>query len=205
MSGLKINLEKSQMIQVGKVDTVEDLACEIECKVGKLPSSYLRLPLGASYKFVAAWYGVEERFRKRLSLWKRQHLLKGGWLTLLRSTWPILPIYFMSMFTIPKIARLRLEKIQRDFLWGGGALENKMHLVKWSSICKAKSKGGLGVRSLSLPNKALFCKWSWGFSSESDSLWKKIIKGKFGEEEGGWRLGVVIELYGVGVWKEIGK
>ncbi|RVW85332.1 UTP--glucose-1-phosphate uridylyltransferase 2 [Vitis vinifera] len=78
MSGLKINLEKSQMIQVGKVDTVEDLACEIECKVGKLPSSYLRLPLGASYKFVAAWYGVEERFRKRLSLWKRQHLLKGG-------------------------------------------------------------------------------------------------------------------------------
>ena len=111
----------------------------------------------------------------------------------------------MSLFTIPRIVRLRLEKIQRDFLCRGGALENKMHLVKWSSICKAKSKGGLGVHSLSLLNKALLCKWCWRFFSERDSLWKKIIEGNFGEEEGGWRSGVVIKPLRVGVWKEIGK
>ncbi|RVW43074.1 hypothetical protein CK203_086622 [Vitis vinifera] len=50
MLGLKINLEKNEMIPVGDVDNVEDLACEIGCKVGKLPYSYLGLPLGASYK-----------------------------------------------------------------------------------------------------------------------------------------------------------
>ena len=27
---------------------------------------------------------------------------------------------YMSMFVIPKKVRLRLEKIQRDFLWGFG-------------------------------------------------------------------------------------
>ena len=55
--GLKTNLEKSEMILVGEVDNLEELACEIGCKVGKLSSSYLGLPLGASYKLVAVWDG----------------------------------------------------------------------------------------------------------------------------------------------------
>ncbi|RVW23386.1 Zinc finger CCCH domain-containing protein 18 [Vitis vinifera] len=46
MSGLKINLEKSEMIPIGEMDNVEDLTCKIGCKVGKLSSSYLVLPLG---------------------------------------------------------------------------------------------------------------------------------------------------------------
>ena len=85
MLGLKINLEKSKMIPVREMDNVEDLACEIGCKVGKLSSSYLGFPLGASYESVAVWDGVEERFHKKISLWKRQHLSKGGRLTLLRN------------------------------------------------------------------------------------------------------------------------
>ncbi|RVX17715.1 ATPase family AAA domain-containing protein 1-A [Vitis vinifera] len=48
----------------------------------------------------------------------------------------------------------KLEKVQRDFLWEGGALENKLHLVKW------------------------------------EVLWKKVISGKYGEEEGGYRSSV---------------
>ena len=45
------------MILVGEVDNLEELACEIGCKVGKLSFSYLGLPLGASYKLVAVWDG----------------------------------------------------------------------------------------------------------------------------------------------------
>ena len=86
--------------------------------MGKLPSSYLGLPLGASYKSVAVWDVVEERFQRRLLLWKRHYLSKGGGLTLLRSTLVSLPIYFMSLFTIPRLVKLRLEKIQRDFFYG---------------------------------------------------------------------------------------
>ena len=77
--------------------------------------------------------------------------------------------------------------------------------MKWSTVCKAKSKGGLGVRSLSLLNKVLLCKWCWCYFSEGDSLWKNIIRGKFGQEERGWRSGVVRDSYGVGVWKMIRK
>ncbi|RVW76194.1 Transposon TX1 uncharacterized 149 kDa protein [Vitis vinifera] len=45
-SGLRINLEKSELIPVGRVHDIEDLALELGCKVGGLPSCYLGLPLG---------------------------------------------------------------------------------------------------------------------------------------------------------------
>ena len=45
-SGLKINLEKSEVIPVGRVHDMEGLALELGCKVGGLPSCYLGLPLG---------------------------------------------------------------------------------------------------------------------------------------------------------------
>ncbi|RVW56377.1 hypothetical protein CK203_101734 [Vitis vinifera] len=83
-------------------------------------------------------------------------------------------IYFMSLFVIPRRVAARLEKIQRDFLWGGGALEQKP----------------LG-------------KWSWRFASERDPLWKQMIVGKYGQVEGGWCSKVVREGHGVGVWKAI--
>ena len=108
----------------------------------------------------------------------------------------------MSLFTIPKLVRLTLKKIQRDFLRG---LENKIHLAKWSSVCKAKLKRGLGVRSLSLLNKALFCKLCYGFFSERDLLWKKIKKGKFGEKEGGWRSRVMRDSCRSGFGKRLGS
>ena len=61
-SSLRINLEKSELILMGRVPNIEDLALELGCKVGGLPSCYLGLPLGAPFKLVAMWDGVEERF-----------------------------------------------------------------------------------------------------------------------------------------------
>ena len=93
-------------------------------------------------------------------MWKRQYLSKGGRATLIRSTLSNLPIYLMSLLCLPSSVRRRLEKIQRDFLWGGGNLDHKPHLVRWELVCLSKAKGGLGVKSLSFLNKTLLAKWN---------------------------------------------
>ncbi|RVX12162.1 hypothetical protein CK203_010678 [Vitis vinifera] len=116
-SGLRVNLEKNKLIPMGRVHDIEDLALELGCKVGGLPSCYLSLPLGAPFKSEVVWDGVEER----------------------------------------KV-RLRLEKIQRNFLWGGGTLVQRPHLVS---------------------------KWNWHFAIESEALWKQVISHKYDVEEGG--------------------
>ncbi|RVX17243.1 putative ribonuclease H protein [Vitis vinifera] len=170
--GLKVNLSKTEAIPVGEDIPMEALASVLGCKIGSLPTSYLGLPLGAPYKSTRVWDVVKERFRKRLSLWKRQYLSKGGRLTLLKSTLSSLPTYFLFLFVITKRVCARLEKIQRDFLWGGGALENRPHLVSWKVICAAKKDGGLGICNLAIFNKALLGKWLWRFANENESLWK---------------------------------
>lgn len=49
ISGLKINLTKSDFILIVKVENLEELAFEVSYKVGELPTTYLGLPLGASH------------------------------------------------------------------------------------------------------------------------------------------------------------
>ncbi|KAL6350127.1 hypothetical protein AAG906_004065 [Vitis piasezkii] len=71
-SGLRVNLEK------------KDLALELGCKVGGPPSCYLGLPLETPFKSKVVWDGVEER------------------LTLIRNTLSSMPIYFMSLFYLPR-------------------------------------------------------------------------------------------------------
>ena len=93
--GLRINLEKSELILVGRVENIDDLALEFVCRVGSLPSTYLGLPLGAPFKSMTVWDEVEEQFRRRLAMWKRQYLPKGRRATLIRSILSNLPIYFV--------------------------------------------------------------------------------------------------------------
>ena len=95
ISDLRINLDRSEILLVGRVENLEVLALEVGCKVGKLPTSYLGVPLGANHKYVTVWDGVEERFQKRLVKWKRQFISKGGRMTLICSTLRSMPIYLM--------------------------------------------------------------------------------------------------------------
>ena len=54
-SGLKMNLDKSEVIPVGEVEEVNEMAVEIGCRVGQLPTVYLGLPLGAPNKATSVW------------------------------------------------------------------------------------------------------------------------------------------------------
>ncbi|RVX12431.1 Plant UBX domain-containing protein 2 [Vitis vinifera] len=84
ISGLRINLDKSELILVGCVENVEDLAAKLGCKVRSLPSSYLGLLLGAPFKSVVAWDDNDH---------------------------------------------IEVRADSEDFLWEGGALEEKTHLT----------------------------------------------------------------------------
>jgi hypothetical protein len=50
VSGLKINLAKSELVLVGNVYNLDGLAGILGCRVSSLPLKYLGLLLGASYK-----------------------------------------------------------------------------------------------------------------------------------------------------------
>ena len=113
------------------------------------------------------------------------YLSKGGRVTLIKSTLSNLPIYFLSLFSIPAAVANRIEKLQRNFLWGGIGDKPKFHLVKWATICTPIVSGGLGIRKVRLFNEALLGKWLWRFGMERDALWRQVIEVKHGCEWGG--------------------
>ena len=84
---------------------------------------------------------------------------------------------------MPIVMAKRLEKLQRNFLWGGETLEKKAHLIKWEVICSEKGQGDLSLRNLTLLNRALIGKWIWRFALESYYIWKRLIYSKFGHDD----------------------
>ncbi|RVW53553.1 hypothetical protein CK203_092415 [Vitis vinifera] len=138
ISGLKVNLSKTEAFPMGEGIPMEILASVLGCKIWSFPTTWVSLlepptnPPGCRMQ------------------WKKDSgkccLSEKG------NTSP---------------------KIQRDFLWGGGALENKPHL------------------------------WLWRFANENESLWKQIISSKYDLQDGGWCSKGVRDRYGVGVWKAI--
>jgi hypothetical protein len=93
----------------------------------------------------------------------------------------------------------RIEKLQRDFLWGGLNEEFKYHLVNWDKVCSPISEGGLGIRNLRVFNQALLGKWLWHYVHEREARGRIIVDAKFGSEWGGWHSVDTPGPHGVGL------
>ncbi|RVW54250.1 LINE-1 reverse transcriptase-like [Vitis vinifera] len=156
-SGLRINLAKSEVIPVGEVQRIEEMAVELGCRVGQLSSVYLGLPLGVPNKAAYGWDG--------------------------HASVPdvVIPYAHLCGKKIKKIAKRLLVG------GGGGLMERKTHLVKWDMVCGDKENGGLGIRKFTIMNKALLGKWTWRFASDKEALWKHVLEAKYGQEDYGWR------------------
>ena len=122
---------------------------------------------------------------------------------LLKSTLFSLPTYYLSFFTIPVAVVDRLERIQRNFLWGSSEECFKHSLVAWEKVCSPLEMGGLGVRKLVHFNQALLGKLLWRFGQEGTHLWRRVIATKYGERQGGWNTKDCRKAHGCGLWRGI--
>ena len=67
VTGLKVDVHKSEMIPIGEVDDVHALAEILGCRVEELPMSYLGMPLGASHNPPSIWDPILEKFDWKLA------------------------------------------------------------------------------------------------------------------------------------------
>nr|GEX23399.1 RNA-directed DNA polymerase, eukaryota [Tanacetum cinerariifolium] len=174
LSGLSINLKKSQLLGVGIPDSqVLEAATLIGCSV--LHTSFKGIMVGENMSSIRAWDETVNKLKLRLSSWKLKTFSIGGRLTLLKSVLGSTPIYNMSLFKVPKAVLKSMESIRRNFFNGIRDGEKKIAWVSWSKVFASKSNGGLGVFSFYALNRGLLFKWIWRFLSRDQSLWSQVI------------------------------
>nr|GEV59109.1 RNA-directed DNA polymerase, eukaryota, reverse transcriptase zinc-binding domain protein [Tanacetum cinerariifolium] len=161
-SGLKINMQKSQVLGVGvPSDVVIYRASTIGCNVMNLPFKYLGVTVGDHMSRHLAWSTIIQKIRSRLSMWKAKTLSIGGRLTLLKSVLGAVPLYTMSIYKAPKGVLHEMEMICNKFFIGTDSTVKKINWVTCDKVLASKKHGGLGVSSYYAFNRALLLKWVW--------------------------------------------
>ncbi|GAU21871.1 hypothetical protein TSUD_33680 [Trifolium subterraneum] len=182
-SGLKVNFWKSGLIGINVSSTFLTMASTfLNCRLGSIPFKYLGLPIGANPKSGSTWDPHLDHIRNRLSSWRNKYISLGDRVVMLNAVLNSIPIFFyLSLLKMPVSVWKQLVRIQREFLWGGPKGGNKIKWVKWPVVCKAKSKGGLGVRDVRLVNLSLLAKWRWRLLLPGRPLWQEVLVAKYGD------------------------
>ncbi|XP_016172720.1 uncharacterized protein LOC107615123 [Arachis ipaensis] len=146
MSGLSINFDKSNLISVNCEQGWIDHACRLlGCQQAALLVRYLGISLGANPRLVKTWKPIIDKVEQKLSLWKAKVLNKAGKLVLIKSVLNSLPIYYLSLYKMPKTMADKIIALQRSFMWCKEDGNSFIPLVKWELVQAPKKAGGLGL------------------------------------------------------------
>jgi hypothetical protein len=179
--GLKVNFWKNGLYGVNVPSNFLELASTfLNCRLHTFRFKYLGLPIGDSSNCLLTWDPLLEHLRKRLFSWRNKHISLGGRIILLNSVLNAIPIFHLSFLKMPNQVWKKVVRIQREFLRGGVKGGRKICWVKWSVVCKEKSKGGLGVCDVRLVNLSLLLKWRWRLLQPGRPLWEDVLVAKYG-------------------------
>ena len=113
---------------------------------------------------------VIDRVQARLAGWKTKHIALPGRVTHAQSVFSTIPYYTMQTTLIPAAVCDEIERITRNFIWGGFMEERHLSIIKWDIVTMSKANGGLDIRKMRQCNVAFLLKLAWRLMNESNSL-----------------------------------
>jgi len=101
---------------------------------------------------------INERVWSKLQGWKEKLLSQAGREILLKAVVQAIPTFTVSCFKLLVGLCNEIESLIRKFFWGQKGEQRKIHWKKWETLCKPKTKGGLGFKDLVKFNESAPCK-----------------------------------------------
>ncbi|KAF9624332.1 hypothetical protein IFM89_009615 [Coptis chinensis] len=167
-------------LMTGSISVYEaqELATILEVELVRPPVRYLGLPLFAGRLGIKECQPLVDRVTAKLKDWKARMLSHAGRLQLILSVLTAMPIYWYRTFIIPKTVIEQIEKVCARFLWSGVEIKRCHHQASFSTLCKSKEEGGLGIMNMGLWNKGAYCGLVYRIAAREESVWVNIANGE---------------------------
>lgn len=91
----------------------------IGCKVDRMPSTFLGLPIGVNIRSKRTWNILVDKYKKKLSRWKIKTISIGRRHTSVCNVLGNLGTFLFSLFKDPKGVIKKLENLRKEFFFGG--------------------------------------------------------------------------------------
>eukprot|EP00253_Pinus_taeda_P035953 PITA_35953 len=179
-SGTDVNCSKSQIFFFHTPPSVKTTVTRIlGFPSASLPSKYLGAPLVTSTIKHSTWQSLLEKLESRLNLWTHRTLNLVSRVVLIKSVLQAMPLYMFSSLAAPKWVLKQIRNLQRSFMWGSTTTNRKWALVKWTTVCMPKNKGGIGLRDPEHSNTIMGAKIWWQWVTNPDKPWAKLWTAKY--------------------------
>jgi hypothetical protein len=147
------------------------LANTFNCEVGKLPFTYLGLPLSLTKPKIIDFTPIVNRCERRLVA-TSAFLSQAGRLEITNSVLSALPTFCMSTFLLQQSVIEQIDKFRKIYLWRGSDVNAKQRpKAAWTMVCRSKEEGGLGVINIRTQNETLLLKHLHKFFNKEDLPW----------------------------------
>ena len=141
--------------------------------------TYLGTPVFTTRRTASSYQYLVETISKRIEGWQTKYLSMAGRATLIKASITSIPTYAMQTTLLPQKICHQIDKLSRNFLWGGSEQRRGCHTVSWSTVTLPKAAGGLGIPSTRHRNQAILMNQAWRLYSNPSSLWAQVLKAKY--------------------------
>lgn len=136
-----------------------------------LPVHYLGVPLCTKKLTLLNCEGLLQQIKTKFSSWSSKALSFAGRLLLIKTVITGITTFWCSTFILPKACVKCINSLCGVFLWKGDIEEHHSARVAWTEVTKPKTEGGMGIKDLSIRNKACCLKLIWLMFFQAGSVW----------------------------------
>lgn len=137
-----------------------------------------------------AYNFIYDRFRSKLNAYQANRMSHAARLTLIKSVFASIPVYYMSNILFSKKFLSKLTAIIRSFWWSGIKDEpntKSLCLRAWADIWTPKEDGGLGIRNIQAINQGLILSAAWRLAKDPTNHLALILRSKYHPDTSIWK------------------
>lgn len=131
ITGQRVNNAKSEIIFLTRFNKhlSNRIAKILEYKIGSFPFRYLGILISLRRLALSCFTSMVDKIEKSISFWKKSRLSPVGKTILINSSIITVPLYYLSVYPMPKFVLDRVSKAARTLFWAKDSNRNGISSV----------------------------------------------------------------------------